>query len=202
MDGSDGPVLGFEANGGVMLASPIECGETGARLDPLPTRDAILPILAVLGTAAERRVPLSRLREIWPLPASESDRLKDFPQDASHALFRSLRRSRSALATVLSPIGAVAAVDDLDGLRVTLSSGEVVHLRASGNAPELRCYAEAVSADRARALIAQVFDLVTESVDALSRTGGKAAKADRCPADQATARTVGHETVQHRHVNM
>ena len=30
-----------------------------------------------------------------------------------------------------------------------LASGEVIHYRASGNAPELRCYAEAASEERA-----------------------------------------------------
>jgi phosphomannomutase len=45
-------------------------------------------------------------------------------------------------------------VDETDGLRVTLASGEIVHLRPSGNAPELRCYAEADTAARARELAA------------------------------------------------
>lgn len=34
----------------------------------------------------------------------------------------------------------------------TFADGDVVHLRASGNAPELRCYAEAAGVDQARAL--------------------------------------------------
>ena len=37
----------------------------------------------------------------------------------------------------------VTHVDDTDGLRLTLGDGAIVHLRPSGNAPELRCYAEA-----------------------------------------------------------
>ncbi len=45
--------------------------------------------------------------------------------------------------------GPVAAVDATDGLRVTFASGEVAHLRPSGNAPELRCYNEADSEGRA-----------------------------------------------------
>ncbi len=31
--------------------------------------------------------------------------------------------------------------DMTDGMRITLRDGCIVHLRASGNAPELRCYA-------------------------------------------------------------
>jgi phosphomannomutase len=43
-------------------------------------------------------------------------------------------------------------VNDVDGVRVTLRTGEIVHLRPSGNAPELRCYAEADTPGRAREL--------------------------------------------------
>ena len=47
------------------------------------------------------------------------------------------------LVLAIVPLGAPVAVDALDGVRVTLAGGDVVHFRASGNAPELRCYAEA-----------------------------------------------------------
>jgi phosphomannomutase len=38
--------------------------------------------------------------------------------------------------------GDVVSIDLTDGLRVSFSNGDIVHLRPSGNAPELRCYAE------------------------------------------------------------
>ncbi|TPO12199.1 phosphomannomutase, partial [Mesorhizobium sp. CU2] len=41
-----------------------------------------------------------------------------------------------------------------DGLRARMVSGEIVHLRPSGNAPEFRCYAEAASHDRASEIVA------------------------------------------------
>ena len=37
---------------------------------------------------------------------------------------------------------------------MTLASGEILHLRPSGNAPELRCYAEAADEARAESLAA------------------------------------------------
>jgi phosphomannomutase len=45
-------------------------------------------------------------------------------------------------------------MDHTDGLRLTSEDGEIIHLRPSGNAPELRCYCEAASPIRARQLVA------------------------------------------------
>jgi phosphomannomutase len=52
-------------------------------------------------------------------------------------------------------------VDETDGLRITFNSGEVVHLRASGNAPELRCYNEADSAERVAAMNRRCMEILT-----------------------------------------
>ena len=41
-----------------------------------------------------------------------------------------------------------------DGLRLTAETGDVVHLRPSGNAPELRVYCESDSEAAAKALVA------------------------------------------------
>jgi phosphomannomutase len=46
------------------------------------------------------------------------------------------------------------------GLRITLADGRVAHLRPSGNAPELRCYAEARGADEAAALVRSVLRFI------------------------------------------
>lgn len=43
-----------------------------------------------------------------------------------------------------------------DGLRITLDNNDIVHLRPSGNAPELRCYAEADSQDEAYKIVETV----------------------------------------------
>jgi phosphomannomutase len=45
--------------------------------------------------------------------------------------------------------GSIASVDRTDGLRITFTSGDVVHLRPSGNADEFRIYACADSRERA-----------------------------------------------------
>ena len=64
----------------------------------------------------------------------------------------SLEETRTAW---LAPFGEVDTLNRVDGLRATLSNGSVVHLRPSGNAPEMRCYVEATS-DGEAFLTAQV----------------------------------------------
>ncbi len=64
-----------------------------------------------------------------------------------------LRGSQEAIAEFLAPIGTVASASDIDGLRMTLTDGKIVHLRPSGNAPEMRCYVEAGTEAEAKALL-------------------------------------------------
>ncbi|TGS18129.1 phosphomannomutase [Mesorhizobium sp. M2E.F.Ca.ET.209.01.1.1] len=146
-----GIVVGFEANGGVLLGS--DCLVNGEVLSALPTRDSFLPILAVLGTMASAGKTLSSLRETWNLPVCASERLENFPVERSRGLMRKLA-DRDALQRFLAPFGTVADVDETDGLRARMTSGEIIHLRPSGNAPEFRCYAEAASRHRATEIVA------------------------------------------------
>ena len=151
-------VLGFEANGGCLLGSDVEIN--GSVLKALPTRDSFLPILAVLSKAAMSGKPLSHIAAGYALPFALSDRLENFPVEASAALMAHLRGSRENLAAFLAPIGLPASVSDIDGLRVTLADGGVIHLRPSGNAPEMRCYVEAGTEAAARALMAKGLGLI------------------------------------------
>jgi phosphomannomutase len=147
--------VGFEANGGFLLGGEA-VSETGARLPPLPTRDALTPMLAILVMAAGRGVPLSRLAADLPPRATASDRLEETPTEASRALIVELAADPAARDAFLTAagLGGCAAVDLTDGLRMTLAGDEIVHLRPSGNAPELRAYAEAADPARAAALVA------------------------------------------------
>ena len=74
--------------------------------------------------------------------ATASHRLQEVPPARSGPFLDRLR-DPEARAAFLQPLGRVAAVDETDGIRVGLDGGSVVHFRVSGNAPELRCYAEA-----------------------------------------------------------
>ena len=146
--------VGFEANGGFLLAGTAE--RDGRRLAPLPTRDALVPMLAVLSEARRRGGPLSALVASLPARATASARLEEVPGLACRKLLARLAASEGARADLAREVAGaeVVAVDRTDGLRMTLASGDVLHLRASGNAPELRCYAEAGTAASAAALAA------------------------------------------------
>jgi phosphomannomutase len=156
--GGDRNIVGFEANGGFILGSSFD--HDGIKGTALPTRDALLPILAVLQSARKENISLSGLAARWALPVATSARLENFPAERSQALMARLTAHDDALKQFLSPVGEVVTVDRTDGLRATLSNGEIVHLRPSGNAPEMRCYAEAATSARAEALMAEALQRV------------------------------------------
>jgi phosphomannomutase len=156
--GNGKTVVGFEANGGFLLGSFFD--HAGMSGTTLPTRDALLPILAVLQSARREKIALSALAERWALPVSASDRLENFPVERSQALMAYLAAKNDALEQFLTPFGDIASVDRTDGLRTTFSSGEIVHLRPSGNAPEMRCYTEGATPARAEALLAKALERV------------------------------------------
>jgi phosphomannomutase len=144
-----GTVVGFEANGGVLLGTDVTVN--GATLTALPTRDALLPILSVLGAAQAAGLSVSQLVATLPPRIARSDRLEHVPADRTAIL---LDRLTTDAAGFLREQGIIKAVSSIDGLRYEFSSGDVIHYRPSGNAPELRCYTEASTAERADTLLA------------------------------------------------
>lgn len=149
MGQATGIVVGFEANGGVLLGSDVTVN--GETLTALPTRDALLPILSVLAAAHAAKQTLSQLVATLPPRFARSDRLEHVPQERTAILIEKLRADAAGF---LAPQGTIRAVSDIDGLRYEFASGDVIHYRPSGNAPELRCYTEAGSAARADELLA------------------------------------------------
>lgn len=137
-------VCGYEANGGFLLGTDI-AGANGSITKALPTRDAFLPILLVL---TNRDLTISRQLAELPQRYTFSNRIAPFPPSLSKRLFDLLkageRGDQLALQTRLFGhfAGGARSIDLTDGVRTTFVSGLVVHLRGSGNAPELRCYTE------------------------------------------------------------
>ncbi len=152
-------VVGFEANGGFLLGSSIT--RQGHTLSPLMTRDAVLPVLALLAMAKGNGVALSQLTRDLPARFTGSDRLQSFPLESSRRILLELSTDMAAIDRLLGPVGSEARrLDQVDGLRIYLANGEIVHFRPSGNAPELRCYAEADTQLRANHLAAECLRLI------------------------------------------
>jgi len=101
-----------------------------------------------------------------------SDRITEFPAAKSRAILGWLEQGNDAdrLARASEVFGALAgdatAIDRTDGLRMTFADGAIIHLRPSGNAPELRCYTEADTEDRARQLNVAALGLVRDGIAA------------------------------------
>ena len=146
-------VVGYEANGGFLIASPVE--SAGKILSPLPTRDAVILHIAILLLSIEKNITISELVSELPQRFTCSNRLKEFPTEKSNAKINALysgneSRDKETLGAVFGEhFGPVAFFDTTDGLRITFESDEIVHLRPSGNAPEFRCYNEAGTESRA-----------------------------------------------------
>lgn len=162
MDDGLESVAGYEANGGFLLATDL-CRSEGPHLEGrflpnLPTRDALVVAITILLAAVERGQPVSALAADLPPRFTHSDRLKEFPTELSRARLAALNtgKRKADKAAIESEFGdafgRVATLDDTDGLRITFESGEILHLRPSGNAPELRAYAEADSPERAETM--------------------------------------------------
>jgi len=159
-------VAGYEANGGFLLGTDI--ARNNAVLKALPTRDAVLPIVAVLGLARERGCPVSEVAHGLPLRFTASDRLQEFSTELSRDLIARLAQDSVQAGLLLAPqSGTLTNVDTTDGLRVTFANGDIVHLRPSGNAPELRCYTEASIKEDAEVLCRACLARIAETARTL-----------------------------------
>jgi phosphomannomutase len=155
--------VGFEPNGGFMTGTDVKLG--ASTLSPLPTRDAVLPILGALQFAVSRKLPLSALARREGFRSAASDRIRDFPVERSHRLMAGLAKDAKRIEAFVAPLGGVRATDWTDGLRITLDTGSIVHLRPSGNAPEMRCYVEADTDGAAEQLLAWGLARIAEIAD-------------------------------------
>lgn len=154
-------VAGFEANGGFLLGSGLE--KHGRVLASLKTRDAVLPLLSLLAMAKEEGCKLSQLPQDLPARFTASARLQAVPTGTCTQILVHLATSSIALDELLSSFGRAAEyLDQTDGLRILLDNGEIVHFRPSGNAPELRCYAEAGTPSRADLLSRESLNLIRD----------------------------------------
>ncbi|MGL5812481.1 MAG: phosphomannomutase [Aeromonas sp.] len=154
-------VAGFEANGGFLLGSNIVV--SGRLLSALPTRDAVLPALMVINSGHKQGI--SHLSEDLPQRFTHSDRLINFPASLSQKIIEQGKVSPQSLLNELAlPHCQVESLDLTDGLRLYLDNKAIVHLRPSGNAPELRCYAEANDFTAAHKIVVDVLNAIQNNI--------------------------------------
>jgi phosphomannomutase len=158
--------VGYEANGGFLLNSNIS--RNGKSLRALPTRDALIVLLSIPLLARAEGKTIRELLATLPPRFTASDRLKNFAVERSQAILQRFNTGTPASDAVAleasfgAAFGPVATLDRTDGLRITFASGEIVHLRPSGNAPEFRCYTEADSPEQAVAINAQAMAVLSQ----------------------------------------
>lgn len=116
------------------------------------TRDCVLPIvvpiLAAAGGSLSSRVALE------PPVVTAADRLQDVPLSSSQKLMSYLESTPEARRDFLAALGLrERSLNLTDGLRMHLAGDTVLHIRPSGNAPELRIYVQARTRPAASALL-------------------------------------------------
>ena len=136
-------IVGYEANGGFFTQD-------------LPTRDGILPLICWLVLAKRENKSISQLMSDLPKRYTESGSVRNFPTDKSMKIIE----SGEALEKIQNSFGVAQNISNIDGLRITLLNGEIIHLRPSKNAPEFRNYVEAGSPARAKILSTEVFKII------------------------------------------
>ena len=151
--------IGYEPNGGFILG--FEARRGSKVMAPLMTRDAVLPIVAVL--AAARESSLTALLSDLPSRHTATDRLAEVPSERSHELMQSLIANHQPF--MPEGIGKLQFVDTTDGVRLTFAGDVIVMVRPSGNAPELRCYVEAESEAEARVVLEAVLDKLGRALE-------------------------------------
>jgi phosphomannomutase len=142
-----GSVAGFEGNGGFLTGGAHLW--RGKAVAPLLTRDAILPLVAVLAAAKEAARPVSALVAGLPPRAKATGRLPDIDTHRSKAWIERLVASPG----MLPLLKETQNIQTVDGAKFVLVDGNSLHLRLSGNAPELRVYVETSSPDSAELLL-------------------------------------------------
>ncbi|APD50917.1 phosphomannomutase [Francisella hispaniensis] len=159
-------VVGYEANGGFLLASDI--ARDGKVLKALATRDAVIPMLAVMMLSINSNKTVSELLFDLPSRYTASSKIDNFATVKSQEILKAILASESDLLDKIisenfDGNNGIENIDITDGVRVTLTNQDIIHLRPSGNAPELRCYTEATTEESAKRLNQCCVDLINKN---------------------------------------
>ncbi len=151
-------VAGFEANGGFILKSSLE------KLNKLPTRDSMLPILCALVKSNESGKSLSQLASEVNKRSTASVLVRNCPPAISQKLLEKISNNPELVFnSVIMQSTPVQDINKLDGIRIS-NSEYAIHFRPSGNADEFRCYTEAATTALAQEIAERAKKYVSEYV--------------------------------------
>lgn len=108
----------------------------------------------ILKESHRRATKVSGLLNDLPQRFTASDRLITLNASSiTQLVLDGLRKDQNFLVLVESKTITIASRDSTDGIRAIMSSGDILHVRPSGNAPELRIYAESSLPENARSMV-------------------------------------------------
>jgi len=116
---------------------------------PVAASKAILRELAPAGAVVEVEFDQHGV----PIHGSGSDGASAELPEPALSVWRRVRGSLARFFTPASGFDAIVRINVLDGVRVTFQNGDVAHVRPSGNAPQLRIYANSDTQARADAIV-------------------------------------------------
>lgn len=156
------PVVGFEANGGFLLGDDVAL--KSGLLRRLPTRDSVLPAVAVLAQAKDQSVRLSEMVLTLPSRFMKADRVKEDPSDRAAPFLRAIETSQSFRSSFSPLIAEPESISTVDGVRMAFANGDTVHFRQSGNAPEMRIYIETDSAEKTDRMLSEFIAKLSQTI--------------------------------------
>ncbi|WP_343313842.1 phosphomannomutase [Brucella sp. BE17] len=156
------PIVGFEANGGFLLGDDVTL--SAGRLRRLPTRDSVLPMIAVLAQVRKAGLALSQLVATLPSRFMMADRVKEVPGERAARFLRAIETSQLFRSEFSSLIKEPQSLSTVDGVRMAFANGDTIHFRQSGNAPEMRIYVETEQAEKTERILRELVARLAEKI--------------------------------------
>jgi len=186
-------VVSWESNGGFLLGSDWTIG--GKTLKALPTRDAILPLVAVMLEAIKEDKTISRLiSSSLPKRYTHADVIDDktegctaytaemgkkivekfsVPEGKNDERFKTVKESLSKYFNKGTGFSEIASINSIDGVRIVFGDNKVAHLRPSGNAPEFRMYATADTQQEAEEIVEKRLVIMPMMISDMTSSDGE-----------------------------
>lgn len=157
-----GRIIGYEANGGVIIGTDFLA--EGKILKALPTRDSLISLLCIIIYAHKNGKKISEIVKKYARMFTFSQSIEVSSRVSRAFLMKLFDEMKTQHTDFFEMNVSYENIEFVDGLRIYFKNGEIIHLRPSGNAPELRCYTEAASEKRARELNQRCVEIIKKSL--------------------------------------